>query len=197
MVEETQKRDIARYRTIALAPQLIEQKDMGALEETLMSFQEGIGVQINEDTQDAVRIMMKHPQTLNEYLENFMGKYQKELMASTLRDLRGEYSDLFYKFYSKENLPKVNKLFDSGITYEKIMGKYKSVKEKADNVANNFSEDEQKQAKIEVEELNKIMIPLTEFEKLEVGKLGKPIEESSLRKALNAAYEEKPKDKEY
>jgi predicted O-linked N-acetylglucosamine transferase (SPINDLY family) len=176
-----------------LAPQLIEQKDMGALEETLMSFQEGTGVQRNEDTEDAIRIMVKHPQALSEYLENFIGKYEQELNASTLKDLRGEYSDLFEKFYSKANLPKVNKLFDSYTTYAKIMEQYNSVKEKATSKTSNFSDEQKKQAKSELEELSKIVSPLQAFESLRIQSLGEPIGESSLRKALNSAYEEKPK----
>ena len=96
MTEEIQQKDIARYRPIALAPELIEQKNMGALEETLLSFQKGIGVEINEDTRDSLRIMFKHPQVLQEYIGNFVGKYQKELYTSTLKDLKKEYSNLFF-----------------------------------------------------------------------------------------------------
>ncbi len=191
MAENTQKEGIARYRTIALAPQLIEQKDMGGLEEALICFREGVGVQRNQDTEEEIRIMVKNPQTLNEYLENFTGKYQKELMTSTLKDLREEYSDLFGKFYTKANLPKVNKLFDSGITYGKIMEQYQSLKEKATSKTSNFSDEQKKQAKSELEELSKIVAPLQAFESLKVQSLGVPIDETNLGKALNAPYEKK------
>ena len=191
MTEEIQQKDIARYRTIALAPELIEQKNMGALEETLLSFQKGIGVEVNEDTRDSLRMMFKHPQFLQEYIGNFVGKYQKELYTSTLKELKAEYSDLFAKFYDEKNLPKVYQLFDSDITYGKIMEKYNSLKEKADSKTNNFNDEQKKKAKVELEELSKIVDPLQAFESLKIKALEGPIEETSLRNALNFAYEEK------
>ncbi len=194
MAEENQGRDIARYRKIALAPEYLQQKDMGALEEALMSFQEGIGVQRNEDTEDATKIMMSNPKTLQDYLQNFMGKYQRELNASTLRDLRVEYSDLFEEMYTPENLPKVNDRVDSGVTYEEYMKRYTKVGEIAQSKSDNFTEEEKEKAKKDLMELNKIAVPLQKFEGLELDGLKGPIDKESLGKELNAAYEEKPEE---
>lgn len=182
--------DIERYRPIALAPEFVEKKDMGALEKTLLEFVSGLGVKVDHDVESEVTFITSKPDRLEDYIGLYTGKYQKALRSSTLKELRNLYSDLFEKFYDKENLPKVNKVFNSDETYGDFIKKYVRVVEIVQSKTDNFTDEQKKKAESDLKELNKIIFPLTEFEKLKIDYLRKPINEESLKKTLNDAYKE-------
>lgn len=185
--------DIARYRSIALMPELLEQNDQGGLEETVTSFVEGLGAKLKQDNEGITSSILASQQSLQNFMSNFGDKYQKALGSSTLKDLRGLYSDSFEKFYDAGNLGKVNQLFASDRTYGDFIMEYQTVAEKAQSKTGNFSDEQKKQAKEQMNELNKIMLPLSEFEKIELSKLKDPIDGNSLKKKLNSMYEQAEK----
>lgn len=183
--------DIARYRPIMLAPEFVENEDLGSLEETLINFAEGLGVD-KKDVDGIVATAKTSQQSLQNFISIYSNKCQKALGSATLKELRGLYSNSFEEFYSEKNLLKVNEIFNSDETYGSFIKKYAKMTEIIQSKTDHFTEEQKKKAQEDVSELNKIMVPLIEFEKIELESLKGPVNENSLKKKLNLMYEEKP-----
>ncbi|RLG15351.1 hypothetical protein DRN69_03105, partial [Candidatus Pacearchaeota archaeon] len=149
--------DIEIYRPIALAPELLEKKDMGGLVETILKFFENLGVKEERYREGLVESIYASPEGLEAFVkDNLENKYQKALYNQKIKDLRELYSDLFEKFYSEENIAKVDKVFNSDETYESLVKRYTELGEIAQSKTDNFSDEQKKKAQKELKELNKV-----------------------------------------
>ena len=183
--------DIEIYRPIALAPELLEKKDMGGLVETILKFFENLGVKEERYREGLVESIYASPEGLEAFVkDNLENKYQKALYNQKIKDLRELYSDLFEKFYSEENIAKVDKVFNSDETYESLVKRYTELGEIAQSKTDNFSDEQKKKAQKELKELNKVVMRLQEFENIKLYELRGPINEESLKKKLNEMYKE-------
>ena len=209
MTKEEPKREtyaleeISKYRAMGLAPELFKEydktNDKSKLEETLITFYEkGLGVKNRRDIEDATSPLFT-PQgkaSLANFLDNFGGRYQEALFSQKIRDLRNLYDSAFKEYYKEENLPEVDKLFDSDETYESVMEKFNQAEEIVKSKTKRYSKEEKEKAKKTMETLfMRIINPLQSFENIELDKLRNPIDKRALKKDLNAPYEKKEEEK--
>lgn len=188
--------DIAKYRPMALAPEFLKAKDMGTLEETIVNFfEKGLGVKNKGDIEAAVKPYMTNQNALQSFIGNFVGRYNESLYSQKIEDLRELYDSSFKKYFTEDNLAKVDEVFSSEDTYESILNKYAKAAEIAKSETGNFTDEQKKKAEKTIQQLNKILMPLQAFEAGKIDDLRKPITEKVLRKSLNALYEEKKEDK--
>jgi hypothetical protein len=182
--------DIKRYRAVALAQEYMKEENEGGLEKAILALlKDGIGVKTDDDAKD-----LKDSLNPN-FIKNFDYKYKKALESITLRDFRGLYDGLFKEYFTGEDLEKANELFDSDETYGSFMKKYAALAEKAKSPTDNFSKEEKESAKKQIMALNRIAIPLQDFEKTEINKMRAPIEKTSLKERIKDAYNPKQEEK--
>lgn len=206
MTEEEPKKEtyaleeIAQYRPMALAPELLKAKDFGGLESTIVTLFERLGIKEKGAIEAAVQPYFSKIQAaqgfpvLQNFTGNFIGRYQEALYSQKIKDLRKLYDSHFAKYFkNEEDLKQANEIFDSDETYESIRKKTEQAEDKAENKVGNFTEEEQKKAEKQLEYLHKIVIPLQSFEAKELKKLRDPIEDESLVKTLHAIYNPKKK----
>ena len=183
--------DVIDYRPIVLALEYNKEKNQEGLEKVVSQTLHNI----TGGTKDRNRENIRKSLNTESFIKVFAGEYQNALAFVTIRDLRELYSDSFKGYFSEENLPKVNAVFDSDEKYGDFVNRYNALAEKAKSPTNNFTEEEKKKAQEELQELDKIRLPLEEFEKIELDKIKGPIDKDSLKKRLNDMYKE-PEKKE-
>jgi hypothetical protein len=179
--------DIGRYRAVALIPEFLEEKNLGALENTLIELSKNIGVR--EKDRKGVASIFSNPQSLEKTLEIFGESYKNSLYSQKIKDLREYYSSSFEDVYTEENLPKVNEIFNSDIKYEEISRRYNNAKKFMELQGNEYKE-QREQAKKDYAELSKVVVPLQEFENFELDKIRDPARKEALKKRLNSMYQE-------
>lgn len=190
MVEEYKydTKDIGIYRPIKLVPEFAEQGNIGALEKTIKDLGKNIGVR-DKDLKD-VAALFANPQNLENTIKIFSGKYNKAFNSQKLSDLRSFYGDYFKEFYTEENLPKVDEVFNSEEVYGDIIEKYNDAVTSTKLQSEKYK-GQKEQAEKDVKELSKIVLPINSFEDFELDTLRKPANKESLKKILNSLYEEK------
>ena len=181
-------KDIEAYRPINLAPEFAKQGNIGALEKTIKDLGKNIGVR-DKDLEDVASIFGS-PEALNSFVKVFSKKYQTAFNSQKISNLREFYGDAFKKFYTEENLPKVNDVFSSDAVYGDVLKKYNDAVRLME-LESEEHKGQKEQAEKDAKELSKIVLPIMEFEKLELDKIRVPANEEALKEGLNSLYEEK------
>lgn len=186
--------DIKRYRAIALAQEYLKEKDQGGLEKAISTFlAKGLGVKQGHDADDLATSLKR---VTPDFIENFYSKYQKAFQGSTLKQLRELYDSQFKEYFTEEDLAKADEVFDSDETYGDFIKNYQAIAEKATSQTSNFSDEEKKKAQKQLQILNKIALPMEEFEKLEINKMRAPIGKDILKEKIKDAYNPKEEKKQ-
>ena len=181
------KNDLDRYSPILTIQQAAKEKNNTAVIESTEYFLRNLGI----SEEDAKLLMPTALEGLEKLVNGFIPKFGKVLGSAKLSDLRNYYSDSFEKFYTKENLSKVDEIFDSSDTYESIAKKHAKAKEIVESNTGNFSDEQKEKAEKDLKKLERIVVPLDEFMKLKVEKAMEPYRTKSLKEEMNSAYEEK------
>lgn len=183
--------DIKRYRAIALAQEYAKEGNRGGLEQAVSTFlTKGLGVKLNHDARDLAASLNPN------FRDNFYEKYQKSLNSISLRNFRELYDGLFKEYFTEEDLQKADSIFDSDETYASFMEKYNLIKEVVQSKTSRYSKKEKEKAMKELMILNRVALPLEEFEKLEIDKMRNPINKGLLKGKLKEIYNPKEEEKE-
>lgn len=191
--------DLIGFRPMMLAPELRSKEFVGKYGEEIA--RESIDT-IVKDTSKYIGVkpqfLERHLRTVHKenFINEYTGAYLEALSSQKISDLRKHYDDLFTRYFTPENLPKINEAFNSDKKYSEIVSEYAKVAEKAKNAAGNFTKEEQEKAKKELQNLNKIVIPLQDYENERLDALKKPIYETAKKKRYNSLVEEDKKGEE-
>lgn len=188
---------IKNYRPIALVGGFQQAGDRSTIDKIIIDIFKTITPKTrNADREGILRAIKSSEQGVANFVNHCAEQYQENLNNTKVSELRNLYDDWFKKFYTPENLVKVDEEFKLEDTYIELKKKYDKENEIVKSETGNFSEEQKKAAKEKADKLERIILPIEQFEIKEIEKIKGPVSDDSLKQRLNAHYEEKKKEEE-